>query len=340
MTDKATNQQLPPSDGIMRKIQLLLNLGERSEGNETEAAAAMAKAQELLAQYNLDMATVADAVVAGGSNANKSAADVKREKVEAKRNATYEWSRRLVKAVAEANYCVYWAEDVRTESKAGRVRWVKRHRVLGRVENTTAVLVMTDYLYGTIMRLLPYDKSTRLSSDAMAWCDGCVDRLTERVAAKARALRTPDYAAQGEAGYATAIMVRGMAEAEEAANHDAIHGKGAWVKKTAIEAEYERTWPEREARWAAEAKALRDKEAAKLLAETPAEKKQREAKERRERRESEAYSRRYWAREDRREERAEARRSSDAYKSGAATGAAIGLDGQVAGGAKSNGLGA
>lgn len=117
-------EQVRVSDDIVRKIQLLLNLAARQEGNEAEAAAAMGKAQELLAKHNLDLATVQDKVVESG--VNKTSADVKRERVEAKRNATYEWSRRLVKAIAEANYCVYFCRDVMVESKSGRVRTTKK----------------------------------------------------------------------------------------------------------------------------------------------------------------------------------------------------------------------
>ena len=297
----------------------------------------MAKAQEILAKYNLDLATVQDAVVAGGTNATKE--DVKREKVEAKRNATYEWTQRLVKAIAEANYCVYWAADVRVESKStGRVRYVKRHRVLGRVDNTTVVLMMTDYLYGTIMRLLPYDKSTWLTADALAWCDGCVDRLIERIDAKTRDMRTPDYAAQGEQGYCTAIAVRNMAEAENIANYDAINGKGAWAKKLQREADYEAGRAVREAQWALEAKQRREAEEAKLLAETPEDKAKRLKREAKEAKESAAYSRRYWAREDRRAERADAKLNSYAYQSGKRVAESIGLDSQLANGAERKGL--
>ena len=118
-----TNLQPDVSDSIVRKIQLLLNLAARAEGNEAEAAAAMAKAQDMLAQYNLDLAVVQDAVVAGGVNMTKE--EVRREKIEAKRNATYEWTRRLVKGVAEANYCVYFCSDsyVAPKSETARGRW-------------------------------------------------------------------------------------------------------------------------------------------------------------------------------------------------------------------------
>jgi hypothetical protein len=218
-----TIQNQTVTDDVVRKIQLLFALAERAAGNEAEAAAAMAKAQELLAKHNLDLATVQDAAVAGGVNATK--AEARHEKADAKRNATYKWTQDLYRAVAEANYCKYWAAETRVENeKTGRVRWVKRHRVLGRVDNTTVVLMMGDYLYATIMRLLPYDKTSRLSADAIAWCEGCVARLSERIAAKAEAMRTPDYAAQGEAGYCTAIAVRDMAAAEEIGNYEAEHG--------------------------------------------------------------------------------------------------------------------
>jgi uncharacterized protein DUF2786 len=324
--------QAPVSESIVRKIQLLLNLASRVEGNEAEAAAAMGKAQELLAQHNLDLSTVQDAVVAGGTNQTKE--EVKRERVEAKRNATYEWTRRLVKAVAEANYCVYFCRDVRTESKSGRAKWAKRHAVLGRADNTAVVLVMTDYLYATIMRLLPYDKSTWLTAEALAWCDGCVDRLIVRIEAKAAAMRAPDYAAQGEHGYTTAIMVRSMAESERIANYDAVNGKDAWANKVARDAEYERTRPEREARWALEARQRQEAEAAKLLAETPEQKAKRLKAEEKEARASE----RYWAREDRKTERAEAKLNSHAYRSGKAVAETIGLDSQLKHGAKTPSL--
>lgn len=188
---------------------------------------------------------------------------------------------------------------------------------------------MTDYLYETIMRLLPYDKSSWLDRDAMAWCEGCVERLASRIKAKAEAMRTPDYASQGEQGYSTAIMVRNMAEAERVANYDAVNGAGAWARKLAADAKYEAERPEREARWALEAKAIRDREAAKLLAETPEERAKRARREEKERKASEAYSRRYWNREDRKAGREQEKRGSHAFRSGAAAGDSIGIDPQV-----------
>lgn len=95
-----------PTDSLVRKIQLLLNLASRPEGNEAEAAAATTMAQDLLARYNLDLATVQGAVVAGGTAARE--VETRRDYAKSQRNATYEWTRRLCRALAEANYCAYW----------------------------------------------------------------------------------------------------------------------------------------------------------------------------------------------------------------------------------------
>ena len=113
MTQAPENKALNPeiSDSIVRKIQLLLNLAARTQGNEAEAAAAMAKAQDLLAQYTLDLATAQDRAVAGGTAAREQ--EAKRDYASAgNRSAMYRWQRDLVKAIAEANYCRYWVTEV------------------------------------------------------------------------------------------------------------------------------------------------------------------------------------------------------------------------------------
>lgn len=332
-----TNQQNQPeiSDNIIRKLQLLLKLGERKEGNETEAAAAMAKAQDLLAQYNLDLATVQDKVVAGGTNTPEDEM-AKRDYARVSRSAMYNWQRELVRTLAETNYCKYWVEET-TEFRWKRDCKVKRHKVLGRTINTTAVLVMTDYLMATIERLLPYKGKERLSRSAVSWREGCADRLIERIVDKARKMKEADYATQGEAAFSTAIAVRNMASAEEIGNYDFLNGKGAWAAREARKAENEKYWAaiaeqEKKEREAREQKEL-DELTAKLLLETPEQKARREAKEIRDRikehRRQEAYSARYWARQDRADERASRKRDHSAYAAGSTTAEKIGLDSQL-----------
>ena len=193
--------------------------------------------------------------------------------------------------------------------------------------------------------MIPYDKTTWLSADALAWCDGIVDRLLERIAAKAEAQRTPDYAAQGETAYCTAIAVRNMAESERIANYDAQNGKGAWAKKVARDAAWEADAPARRARYTLEAQQSREAEAAKLLAETPADRERRLKAEAKAEKASEAWSRKYWARADReaaheqrKADREAAKKSSGAYRSGRAVAETIGLDSQLKHGTRPSGL--
>jgi hypothetical protein len=200
------------------------------------------------------------------------------------------------------------------------VSYKKRHKVLGRVENTTVVLLMGDYLYATVMRLLPYDKSSWLGTDALAWCDGCVERLAERIKAKAEEQRTPDYAAQGEAGYSTALAVRSMAEAEDIANYDAQYGAGSWARKLEREVRSEAYWAKYYLELAAKEETAAIELAAKIAAETPAERARRERAEERARAKEERENDRYWDRETRKEYREARRRSSDAFQSGRTAG--------------------
>jgi hypothetical protein len=320
-------EELQISDSVVRKIQLLLKLAERVEGNEAEAAAAMGRAQELLAKYNLDLSTVTDKVVAGGTNTPEDAM-AKRDYAKGSRSALYQWQRKLVRVVAEANYCRYWHVK---EMCGTPLRLRNRHKVLGRVANTTAVLVMVDYLFDTIERLLPaeYAALGRRSQEASLWREGCADRLAERIEEKAQAMRSADYATQGEAAYSTAIAVRNFVSKEEIGNYDFLNGEGAWARREARNAKWLEDSKANAARRAEnDAKELAELEA-KVANETPKEKAARLKKEAKEEAASRRYSARYWAREDRKADRNDARRNTSAYASGSQTAEKIGLDGQL-----------
>lgn len=315
------------SDSVVRKIQLLLQLGSRSEGNEVEAAAAMGRAQELLAKYNLDLSTVTDKAVVGGTNTPDDAM-AKRDYAKGSRSALYQWQRNLVRTIAEANYCRYWHVKELC-GKPERLR--NRHKVLGRAANTTAVLVMVDYLFDTIERLLPeeYAGLGRRSEEASLWREGCATRLAERIEAKAAEMRKADYATQGEAAYSTAVAIRNVASQEEVGNYDFLYGKGAWAAREARVASYSKQLEEsrvaQEKRDAAELAELE----AKLALETPEQKARREKKEAKEQEAAYRRSARYWDAQDRKSERQESRRRSSAFVQGSRTGDKIGLDGQL-----------
>lgn len=89
-----------PDETILKRLQGLLNLAAKNS-NPEEAASAAAKAQELLARYNL----TAESVEQG-----RAAADGKREQA-AVDGGTYAWQRELWGAVARLNFCLHWVQS-------------------------------------------------------------------------------------------------------------------------------------------------------------------------------------------------------------------------------------
>src|SRR5438105_14791415 len=87
---------------IIDKIRKLFALAGNNT-SEAEAASAMAKAQEMLASYNLEMSMLDTAEVKKHDQA-----DGKRTKEKVERSAMFAYIRKLWEALAEANFCVYW----------------------------------------------------------------------------------------------------------------------------------------------------------------------------------------------------------------------------------------
>lgn len=218
------------NDNIVRKIQKLLALAQSS--NEAEANLAMARAQELLAEYNLELAAVKGAYVEGGTNAPE---PEKRERTKIPYSAFYKYQQQLWRALAEANFCWYWVADT-TEEYGKRTdigievrhRKVKRHMLLGTESNVIVVRMMGEYLEDTMERILPFPNTERLSRSAISWKTGCAERLVQRInllaAERMEAITKPT-----ESG-CTAIALRDVIQAEYEANYDAAYGAGAWAK--------------------------------------------------------------------------------------------------------------
>lgn len=323
------------NESVIRKIQLLFQMAARAKGNdgssnEAEASAAMAKAQELLAKYNLDMATIQDAKVAGGSNTED---NEKREKTRLNRTAMYAWQQRMCKAIAEANFCWYWTRTVVEENKVNhKMCSVKRHVILGREANVTAVTMMYDYLCEVIEGNVP-QRGTKdiVSRSANSWREGCADRLVSRINDKQMKMQyeVEQQAKQAASGKAatvgTAITLRSVTDNEYAANYDATYGAGAYARSKATDAEWYAQQAERQQ--------LDEEVKAKLLAsETPAQCQAREAAEAKEAEKEAKANERYWQAQDRRKQREADRRDWSAYQAGQAKGSQINLDSQLKGG--------
>lgn len=314
-----------PTESIIRKIQALMNVAGRTE---EEAASFMAKAQELMAAYNVDVTIL-------GQNTPSSSTESlggPREKQRTARTAQYDWQQQLMKAIAEANFCWHWITEVYETDRVMRGGKVKkfdrphkmrRHVILGKEANRAIVEMMYNYLIDTIEAILPFENRDRLSNDAHIWRRGCTDRLCERIKEKAESLKTQSdsvasAAPVGSAG--CAITLRSVAEKEYQANYDARYGEGAWARSKANEAKWASQEYQQEQQRRYE---LREAEQrAKLLAETPAQRAKREAKEARE---AERREQR-WARED---EKEASKRSGRAYWQGRDRAESINLDSQL-----------
>src|ERR1700720_1931730 len=118
-TARVTELSEQDLDAVVARVQKILALGRRG-GTEAEAAAAMAKAGEYLARYNLDMARVEGA--AAGPQA--------REKV-SQQTGQYLYQRSLWKAVARLNFCLcfHYQELDKYRGKLWRGRLLLRNKM-------------------------------------------------------------------------------------------------------------------------------------------------------------------------------------------------------------------
>lgn len=309
--------------GIIAKIQKLFALANQSKNNsEAEANSAMAKAQELLAKYNLDMAVINDAVQ---KDAVKKDDAGPREQVRVSRSAMYRWQQEFWKALSELNYCFHWTTVVSEEhpKRKGYFRQVKRHVILGSQVNVAVVQMMGDYLTEVMERELPYPNTERLSGSAISWREGCAQRLIERLQEKAEEMKRGGFKAE-DGSNVTALAVVDLHEKEYAANYDARYGAGAYVRMKRNEAE----WQERYARHAKEAA---EEKARQLGSETPEQREQRQNQEIKEAAKQRARDAAWWNRHQRRQARIDARRDLAAYARGTKKADSVNLDSQVKG---------
>lgn len=155
---------------LVAKIKALL---ETKGCTEAEAQARVAKAQELLEKYNLDMA------VLGQSGKGAQRSDTKNS------GGLYSWQRKLWQAVAELNFCYYFS--LRGLKKGSQYE----HRLVGSHGNVVATEMMATYLQETVERLAQqwakdnYYKSVFVR-EAIAYREGMAARISERLAERRR----------------------------------------------------------------------------------------------------------------------------------------------------------
>lgn len=309
---------------VVEKIKKLFAMANRKTNNdgvsnEAEAASAMAKAQELLAKYNLDLAAIQDSIK---ENPKGGPASGPREKVRIARSAMYRWQQKFWAALAEMNYCFHWIVTVDEEHprRPGIWREVKRHVILGSQANVTVVQMMGEYLTETLERIIPFENADALSRSAISWREGAADRLIERLRENMRKMKEEGFDVEGTK--CTALAVQDLHEKEYAANYDAQYGQGAYVRMKQSQAEWDVKLKERQKKYAEE-------RARTLAGETPEQRKVRERKESKAAAKQAASDARFWERQYRREQREASRRDISAYARGSKAANSINLDSQL-----------
>ena len=270
MTEAILNAE---QEGIIAKVEKLLALAKNNP-NENEAESATSKAMELLAAYNLDMASI------GKQTTNRKDQKLK--------GGLYSWQRELWNAVAELNFCKYWFIRGLAKGQA------YEHRILGRVENVASMKVMAEYLQDTVERLAveygkkAYPGSSRFIRELIIYREGIAYRLADRL----RTLRAEriqeerrkrDEAATRHSHGGFALVLADVIQTEDDLNEDYLNGlepgttgarraaekarqaaalakwqeemdkqKKYWEDHPEEYAEHKRQIAERDAKWAAE----------------------------------------------------------------------------------------
>lgn len=273
----------PKIESVIRKIEALLN----TKGcTEAEAQARVEKAQELLAAYNLDMATIG------------AKADAPKQKRDDKRRAggLYNWQRELWQAVARLNFCHYIAIK-------GAVKGQKyEHRLVGSPVNVLSTELMAEYLQTTMEKLgqqWARDNGYNVfARDAIMYREGMscrvVQRLNEKrdeVMAEARRQEQANKANQQSGATSTALTILDVISSEDDLNNDYMNG---WEPGTT--ARNRKAWEDR----MAAARAEREKWERENPEEAAAEKER-----------LEAQYREYWERERKRQAKNEKRRKGE-----------------------------
>jgi hypothetical protein len=311
---------------LIKKIEALLN----TKGcTEAEAQSRVAKAQELLEKYNLDLAMVGQNKTARKDNTRK--------------GGLYSWQRNLWKAVAELNFCHYL-------SIKGLERGsTYQHRIIGSHANVVQTEHMAQYLQDTVERLAQeWAKANFYKSvfvrEAIAYREGITNRLSERlrdrretIVAEARKAEQERKQAQARTNAdpgTTALTILDVISSEADFNNDYLNNweLGTTARNRAESEARSKAWSEefwrRENAKSPEQKAKEAEELAKWVAE------QNKKAEKRQRRINKTPPKPRYRKATPEEERA----GMGSYYEGRAKGNEVGIDDQVKAGEKRGAL--
>jgi hypothetical protein len=130
------------NEKIIDRIKKLLALGNNAGATEAEAATAMAKVSEILAEHNLTMSQVDAASI-------KDDEQVQGHKGRST-NRNNKWEVHVFAGAAELNFCFYYTNN--QYNAAGNLDRLQ-HVVVGKPVNVIAAELLADYLVATINKM-------------------------------------------------------------------------------------------------------------------------------------------------------------------------------------------
>lgn len=336
----------------IERIRKLLALANDGGATEAEAELALARAHQIMSENNLTMATIA---------ASGQASSDARLKERIKGQAMYRYQVRIMEALCATSYCfvsvVFGSAGKRADKHYRSGHRAKSYQIIGSEGNVASVQIMFEYLMQTMNRLvmteINNDHRQRMSRYAMSFCDGCAERLADRIQKrhqnylaeqkreankKAAATKHP---AAASTGTDLVVVMEDYEQNEKDLNEDMLWGHPAGTtgaKRKLREArraeakaaglDWDEEWyyvhyPEMTIEQAKARHAEVKSQRQKLIAdETPAKKAKREAKE-------QAANERFRRSYQRQQNRELDKRDWSGYVKGKKVGDSIGLDAQV-----------
>lgn len=230
----------PEIQKLLSRVEKLLALAANNP-NEAEAASAAAKAQDLLAAYQLDMSAL---------EATDGKKHGRREEKKLK-GGLYKWQRDIWHNVAQLNFCLYWF--IRGLRKGQSYQ----HRLIGRTSNVVGTKIMAEYLEQAIERIAreryENDPARYFSKAGIAYREGMADRICARLQERRREQMEEDRrkareqkARTSHPGSApstsTALTIVDVTKSEWDGNaefeYDLEHGPGEYARMMALRAQY------------------------------------------------------------------------------------------------------
>lgn len=237
----ANEQFTEEQQAVLAKVEKLMRLAAKN-ANENEAAAANAKAMELLAAYNLTAASI-DIDGDSGKRAEEKLI-----------GGFYVFERELWDSIAQLNFIWHFTRlkyipDEERKLHRGR-RVTHQHILIGKVVNIAGTKTMASYMMSVIERLTKAEADKvnmpPRSSWAVSFRRGVAERIIEKLEQKRwdilneeekRIAKAAKAAREAGANVETALTLATVKQREDEGNYDFMHGKGAWAQRQKDELE-------------------------------------------------------------------------------------------------------